>query len=74
MISNNGYFFSNSIYVEGGKSYNHCMMPHKISGKMHDLHDSLYTLLNIIQSLYDGNTFVCVTFSYNSIISSHARC
>ncbi len=65
-------FFSNSPYAEGGKSYNLCMMPRKISRKMYDLHDSLYTLVNIIQSLYDGNTFVCVTYSYESIISSLA--
>ena len=34
--------------------------------------NSLYTLVNIIQSLYDGNTFVCVTYLYASIISSLA--
>ena len=34
---------------------------------------SLYTLVNIIQSLYDGNTFVCVTIPYDSILSSHER-
>ncbi len=29
---------------------------------------SLHTLVNIIQSLYDGNTFVCITSAYLSFI------
>ena len=52
-------FFSNSPYAEGGKSYNFCMMPRKISGKMYDLHDSLY--IDVRSGVYDGNTFVRVT-------------
>ena len=61
------------FFWERGKSYNFCMMPSKIYGNLYDFHSSLYTLVNIIQSLNDGNTFVCVTFSFDSIISLHAK-
>ena len=58
---------------ERGKSYKFCMMRSKIYGKLYDFHSSLYTLVNIIQSLYDGNTFVCITIAYDSFIWFHVR-
>ena len=62
---------SNSLFRERGKSYNFCMMPSKIYGNLYDFHSSLYTLVNIIQFLYDGNTFMYKTCANERSICLH---